>query len=157
MNQISASAIGAADDFVAVSVFPKHEDHAVLRSIFRSSDRPLCPGSSWALKACTTLDEALLILKKGGIPLVLCECDLQPGSWKELLSAMEALPDPPYLIVTSRHADDRLWAEALNLGAYDVLPAPFDAAEVMRTLSVAWLRWNDREKPQASRLAKSAA
>ena len=103
------------------------------------------------------MDEALPILEGGGIPLVLCECDLHPGSWKEVLAALALLPDPPYLIVTSKHADDRLWAEALNLGAYDVLPEPFDAAEVMRTLSVAWLRWNDREKPLRSRVAKSAA
>jgi DNA-binding response OmpR family regulator len=157
MNMMNARVTGAADDFVAVSVFPAHEDHAVLRSIFRSSDRPLCPGSTWALQACTTLDEALPILKNGGIPLVLCECDLQPGSWKEVLAALEALPDPPYLIVTSKHADDRLWAEALNLGAYDVLPEPFDAAEVMRTLSIAWLRWNEREKPTRASLVKSAA
>jgi CheY-like chemotaxis protein len=39
-------------------------------------------------------------------------------------------PDPPMLIVTSRLADDYLWAEALNLGAYDVLAKPFDASEV---------------------------
>jgi hypothetical protein len=31
------------------------------------------------------------------------------------------LPDPPVLIVTSRLADEYLWAEALNPGAYDVL------------------------------------
>lgn len=152
----SSSAFSA--DLLAVSVFPKFEDHAVLRSIFRTSARPLCPGSIWALKACTNLNEAWPVLEKGGIPLVLCDVDLQPGSWKEVLAAIEDLPDPPYLIVTSRHADDRLWAEALNLGAYDVLPAPFDPAEVIRTLSVAWLRWSDRAaKPVQAQASRSAA
>jgi len=36
--------------------------------------------------------------------------------------------------VTSRLADERLWAEALNLGAYDVLAKPFDSTEAMRVV-----------------------
>jgi len=48
------------------------------------------------------------------------------------------LSDPPLLIVASRLADEYLWAEALNLGAYDVLAKPFDADEVVRVLRSAW-------------------
>ena len=46
--------------------------------------------------------------------------------------------------MTCRVADDHLWAEALNVGAYDVLAKPFDRREVTRTLSSAWLRWQQR-------------
>ena len=46
------------------------------------------------------------------------------------------------MIVTSRSADERLWVEALNLGAYDVLAKPFDRDEVLRSVSMAWLNWN---------------
>jgi hypothetical protein len=46
--------------------------------------------------------------------------------------------------VTSRLADERLWAEALNLGAWDVLAKPFDADEVIRIGKIAgpniWLQ-----------------
>ena len=42
------------------------------------------------------------------------------------------------MIVTSRLADDRLWAEVLNLGGYDVLAKPFDASEVARVVGTAW-------------------
>jgi DNA-binding response OmpR family regulator len=56
-----------------------------------------------------------------------------------LLEQLARLPDPPALVVTSRIADDSLWAEALNLGAYDVLAKPFDGAEVVRVVSLAWL------------------
>ena len=42
------------------------------------------------------------------------------------------------MIVTSRLADERLWAEALNLGAYDVLAKPFDRTEAMRVVAAAW-------------------
>jgi len=39
--------------------------------------------------------------------------------------------------VADRLADDRLWAEVLNLGAYDLLIKPFDTQEVLRTVGLA--------------------
>jgi FixJ family two-component response regulator len=51
------------------------------------------------------------------------------------------MANAPSLIVTSRLADDRLWAEALNLGAYDVLAKPFERLELVRSVSSAWLHW----------------
>ena len=49
--------------------------------------------------------------------------------------------------MASRLADEAFWAEVLNLGAYDVLMKPFDATEVFRVVSLAWLSWkNDRER-----------
>jgi len=75
---------------------------------------------------------------------VVCERNLLPGTWKEMLDCLILLPQPSYLIVTAELADDYLWAEVLNLGAYDLLAKPFDGAEVSRVLSLAWLRWQDR-------------
>jgi CheY-like chemotaxis protein len=54
------------------------------------------------------------------------------------------------LIVASRTADEYLWAEALNLGAYDVLSKPYRPAEVVRVLSMAWLQWMNRRAPAAA-------
>jgi hypothetical protein len=42
------------------------------------------------------------------------------------------------MIVTSRLADERLWAEVLNLGGYHLLAKPFDASEVVRVVGTAW-------------------
>jgi DNA-binding response OmpR family regulator len=39
--------------------------------------------------------------------------------------------------VTSRLADERLWAEVLSLGGYDVLMKPFDVSEVYRVIRLA--------------------
>jgi DNA-binding response OmpR family regulator len=61
-----------------------------------------------------------------------------------MLGEIMRLPEPPFLIVTSRLADERLWAEVLNLGAYDVLAKPFESKEVVRIVSLAWLHWKDR-------------
>ena len=44
---------------------------------------------------------------------------------------------PPMFIVTSRLADDALWAEVLNVGGYDLLLKPFRAEEVIRMVHVA--------------------
>jgi DNA-binding NtrC family response regulator len=87
------------------------------------------------------LTGAWCALRSHRFAVVLCECNLQPGTWQELLDLLVRLPDPPFLIVTSRVADERLWAEALNLGAYDVLAKPFDHTEVMRVLSMACTHW----------------
>jgi DNA-binding response OmpR family regulator len=61
-----------------------------------------------------------------------------------MLEVLTPLSNPPFLIVTSRTADERLWAEALNLGAYDVLAKPYNQAEVIRVVSLAWLLWKER-------------
>ena len=156
MNNISTFEAGNSGAVTALSVFPRQEDHAALKSIFRSSDWPLCPGFKWALKTSKTLDEALPILRNGRISVVLCDRDLHPGTWKDMVEALALLPDPPYLIVTSRQADERLWVEALNLGAFDVLQTPFNAAEVTRSLGMAWLRWADRRRPVPAMLARVA-
>jgi|SRR5690348_6513726 len=125
-------------------VDPFEEDHATLEEIFRSSPWSVCPDSSWKLQSSKSLTSAWRALHTHQFPLVLCECDLNPGTWRELFNLLERLPDPPFLIVTSRTADEHLWAEALNLGAYDVLAKPFDRTEVMRVVSMAWMHWTDR-------------
>jgi DNA-binding response OmpR family regulator len=127
-----------------LSVGPIEEDHASLEGILKFSKCELVPDCEWKLDACPTLASALTALRKVKVPVVVCESDLQPGTWKEVLKELRTLPDPPFLIVTSRLADERLWAEALNLGAYDVLAKPFDRMEVTRIVSMAWLRWKDR-------------
>ena len=69
------------------------------------------------------------------------------ANWKDVLAELSNLPDAPLLIVASRLADESFWAEVLNLGAYDVLMKPFDATEVFRVVSLAWMNWkNDHER-----------
>jgi DNA-binding response OmpR family regulator len=127
-----------------LSVGPIEEDHASLEGILKFSKCDLIPKCEWKVSACQTLASARTALRKLRVPVVVCESDLQPGTWKEVLEELRTLPDPPFLIVTSRLADERFWAEALNLGAYDVLAKPFDHTEVSRIVGIAWLRWNDR-------------
>jgi len=77
-----------------------------------------------------------------------------------LLDFAERLPAPPPVIVTSRVADERMWAEVLNLGGYDVLATPFGSEEVIRTVTSAWSLWRHRFQCRAEtsqRVGGSAA
>jgi DNA-binding NtrC family response regulator len=103
--------------------------------------------SNWILNRVTTCREALALLQRRGISVVLCERDLPDGTWKSLLEATAELPNPPRLIVASRAADDRLWMEVLRAGGYDLLPVPFEAAEVFRVVSLAAQSWHRRLQP----------
>ena len=54
----------------------------------------------------------------------------------------------PLLLVTSKTADENLWAEVLNLGGYDVLMKPFELGEVTRVIGMAWRQWFARSLRQ---------
>ena len=68
--------------------------------------------------------------------LVVCDTEIEGrGSWRDLLEEQDASPRFA-LIVVSRHADEALWAEVLNLGGSDVLEKPFAVEEVKRVLGL---------------------
>ena len=149
MQPPRASGIPADGVVKVLSVGQSGEDHVFLQTVFQQSEWALCPGSRWRLIAIPTVTSARAALRHSRIPIVLCQCNLRTGVWQELLEQAECLPDPPCLILTFRLGDDRLWAEALNRGAYDVLAQPYDGEEVVRILSMAWLHWNDPRKSEA--------
>lgn len=121
-----------------VSVSPAPEDHELLER---------CLPDPWILhRACDLREATELLRARAGTPVVVCDRDLQPATWKQLLVEFAAVATPPLLIVTSRCPDERLWAEALNLGAHDVLAKPVDSWELTRTLHSAWNQWTDRCK-----------
>ena len=110
------------------------DDRASLRTIFRNSP--------WQLREAVTGGEGLVALRNDpqGIPVVICEHHLPDGDWKCLLAEVVDMPVRPRLIVSSRLADERLWAEVLNLGAFDLfLGSPFEPEEVLRVAESAWL------------------
>jgi DNA-binding response OmpR family regulator len=69
------------------------------------------------------------------------------GNWQELLEETQAAQS--LTLVVSRHADERLWSEVLNLGGFDVLALPFDREELRRALSSA-LRQSPRPSVAAA-------
>jgi CheY-like chemotaxis protein len=130
---------GRAHTVSLLSVSPVPADHDELR-------QALQPGE-WTICKAHTLSTALAIFVKKRFPVVVCESDLGQDSWREMLTQIAAVgSSPPFFIVTSRLADERLWVEGLNVGAYDVLVKPFDVAELKRVLDAAWCEWRDRDR-----------
>lgn len=81
-----------------------------------------------------TLREARGKLQTEHYDVVLTEAHLPDGKWLDVLHLVRESPVEPEVIVTDRNADARFWAEALNLGAYDLLAQPFCQPEVQRIL-----------------------
>ena len=131
-----------------LSISPCADDHAALAEILQSSKWPLCRAN--------TFPAAMQLVRSHQISVIVSERDLPPYSWTDLLGAVAASPKPPLVIVASRHADDYLWAEALNLGAHDVLAKPFDPPEVRRAVRFAVLRWRWNREPALPPLAMAA-
>ncbi len=123
-----------------LSVGPLEKDHAALSRILATATSPVCPDSQWTVLTASSLPAAISAIQTAKPPLVICDTELGTATWRDLWQHIAHLPDAPFLIVASRHADEYLWAEALNLGAYDVLAKPFDPTEAVRSLSQAWLQ-----------------
>lgn len=81
--------------------------------------------------------DALSCIRRFRPWVVVCDQILADGDWRDLLNDLQGERQMPPLIVSSRVADDRLWAEVLNLGGYDLLTKPFAATEVSRVVRLA--------------------
>ena len=81
-----------------------------------------------------TLQQARTQLRKDDYNVLLTEAALPDGNWLDALHLARECPRELQVIVTDPHADARLWSEALNMGAYDLLAQPFYEPEVRRIL-----------------------
>jgi two-component system, NtrC family, response regulator PilR len=92
------------------------------------------------LDHAANLQHARRELRQNEYEVVLTEAALPDGDWMDVLRIARECPRELEVIVTDPHADARFWAEALNLGAYDLLARPFYQPEVCRILSNACTR-----------------
>jgi CheY-like chemotaxis protein len=127
-----------------LSLSPAENDHAVLERTFRESSLTLYPNCRLTLQRSRSIASTVAAVREQRIPIVLCDLDGQPEAWSEIVQACKELSSPPCVIVTSRNADDRLWAETLNGGAFDLLSKPFDKSAVIRIIHSAWVHWQNR-------------
>jgi len=134
-TQSAASAEGAISILL---IGPPDSRRCALRNI-------LAP-PQWEIREAATYREAVRILDNRRIAVTICDTEIEDGNWQVLLADLQNRANPPNLIVSSRLADERLWAEVLNLGGYDVLVQPFDRGEVLRVARMAWMAWR-QERP----------
>ena len=96
-----------------------------------------------------SVERARAKLRQDEYHVILTEAALPDGSWADVLLVARTCGSNVEVIVTDPHADARFWAEALNLGAYDMLAQPFYEPEVRRILTNAC----SRSAPGARRMA----
>jgi two-component system nitrogen regulation response regulator GlnG len=125
----------------------------------RQSLRYIVDHSNWKLEFADGIETIQPILQESDPDVVITDCVLPDGnSWRDLLTAIQTQPSPPSLIVADRQADERIWVEVLNLGAYDLVVKPFDANEVFLVVSSAWRSWKYQyEKAERRRSAIASA
>ena len=115
---------GADSRSSLMAVLPGREDRAALQRIIGPC--------RWDPQWTGTCGEAIDVFRRARPAIVICDRDLADGDWRQLWDILGRVPKPPMFIVTSRLADDALWAEVLNVGGYDLLLKPFRAEEVIR-------------------------
>ena len=133
MKKIPASQT-TPENITLLAICPNQEDRQSLATILERD--------SWTIQGAPSLREATTLLHRGP-NLVLCEKDLPDGTWKDVFREARDLDNPPAFVVVSRLADERLWAEVLNLGGFDVLLKPFERSEVRRVMSMALRHWRN--------------
>lgn len=129
-------------DQIILAVFPAEEDRALLTGVFCHSN--------WKLRFTGGFQETQIALRKFRVGVLICDGRLPDGHcWKDLLRETQSLKHAPRLIVADRLADERLWGEVLNLGAYDLLTKPFNEEEVLHTVSTARRQFEDEQRRAA--------
>ena len=129
-------------------VSPSGEDHRALTEILRPA--------GWTVECTRSYTQAARYLERQEAPVVIAARDLPDVNWNALRNLLMRMAFPPKLIVTARLADDRLWAEVLNLGGFDVLAQPFCRGEVTRSVGHACRTWNREARELDAALAQAA-
>jgi DNA-binding response OmpR family regulator len=123
--------LDTANDLTVLAVIPGEEDRQSLRGILAHS--------TWVLQLASTVQQAQAALDDRKVGVILADSDLPSGySWLHIVKAAARIAPSPAVIVASRLGDDRLWAEVLNLGGFDLIVKPFDAKEVLHSVGMAW-------------------
>jgi len=113
--------------FLILAVVPAAEDRLLLRQILSSAIFDLC--------LAETFEQASSLIQRKGFDLIVTERFLsEKYSWKHVLQSAHQSRNTP-VIVCDRLADERLWAEVLNMGGYDVLMKPLNPTEVLRVVA----------------------
>ncbi len=124
------TATGAIQDLSVLAILDRESDIQGFRDIVRQ----------WGarLHISSTLAGLRRQLDREPPDVVVCNTSLPDQSdWKHVLQEIESAGGLQPLIITSRLADESLWAEVLNLGGFDVVAQPFDREEVARVLGSA--------------------
>jgi DNA-binding NtrC family response regulator len=94
-------------------------------------------------------EEALFAPKP--VSVVLCEPLLRDCDWRTLLRSSKRLRDTPLFVLATQSYDPLLWAELLNLGGFDLMPAPWSGESFDRVVRTAVQRWARAQEVRRAR------
>jgi len=138
------------EGFVSALMVGEYDgDRILVHDVFRKL--------GWRLFEARDRRRAMDCLDRHPVQVVLAESGTPCWNWKRVLSDLRRLAHPPQLIVTSRTADDSLWAAVLNMGGYDVLARPFEPNEVERVVASARRHYDRPERARLPRLTAEVA
>jgi DNA-binding NtrC family response regulator len=112
---------------LCISAFP--EDHDSLRLILAD---PV-----WRISSASCCQQAIQRLCRDRVEVILCDARLPDATWRDILSQIADLTNPPALVVAGWEANEDLRAQVRALGGYDVLAKPFVAEQVKHVMSAA--------------------
>jgi len=95
----------------------------------------------WEIFRAHSITDGLSTLVNHKINTIVTSCELEDGSWLEMINALQPCRNAPRVLVAWSHADNRLWLDVLEHGGYDLLAIPFDRNEIVRLTSSAFLSW----------------
>ncbi len=90
------------------------------------------------------------ILRQADSPSSVILCDTDCLDWKEAVNLFQRLKTPGAVVLLTRLADERLWVETLDAGAFDLLEKPYRPENLRWVVSTAL-------KHRPERMAASAA
>ncbi len=93
--------------------------------------------SQWGFEpvCAATVGKAKAILAQQCVLMIFCEDRLADGGFRDVLRAAKRLQSKVRLVMTSRREDEKGYLEAIQLGAFDVIPSPCRPADVHRVVS----------------------
>ncbi len=126
------------NDLSALLVGEFETDRLLVHDVFRKF--------GWRLFEARDRRRAMRCLERHPVHVVIAGTDVPNWNWRKVLSDLRRLLPPPQLIVTSRTADECLWAEVLNIGGYDVLAQPLAREEIERVVAAARRQFDQSKK-----------
>jgi len=86
----------------------------------------------WSLEVCwcLTVQQARRGLRRGNYALVLCEADLPDGTYQDVMTVLKHKLDQFRVIVLAEAYSEDSYRQAIELGAFDVISAPYKRTDV---------------------------
>lgn len=94
----------------------------------------------YGVKCAADGREAISLLKKQPFDLLLCDIRLGDVSGLDVLRVASQLTRPPVVIMISAYSSTETAVKAMNEGAFDYIPKPFDNDELKQTIANALKR-----------------